>query len=152
MMVLYTAALLFPGGTPAANYPVTVKHRASNREALLLTDATGTTQADNPTMTDDFGQATFWAAPGYYVTDLAGEIFEYQVDPSITDPVWPDLWVHTQSTPASVWQIAHHFGIRPHVEVMVEDEVVHEVVQHPDDEHTTITFGAPFTGVAYLRR
>lgn len=151
-MVLYMAALWFPGGTPATDYDVTVRHRASNREALLFTDSTGTTQADNPVTTDEFGQAMFWAPPGHYVTDLAGTLFDYQVDPSITDPVWPDLWVHTQSTAATVWEIAHHFGVHPQVEVLVGGDVTQAAVSHPDDEHTTIAFGEPTAGIAHLRR
>lgn len=148
-MVLYTASLWFPGGTPATNYPVTVLHRASNREALLFTDATGTTRADNPVTTDDFGQAMFWAPPGHYVTNLAGTLFDYIVDSSITDPVWPDLWVHTQSTPAVEWEITHHFGVRPQVDVLA---IGTWTVDHTDDEHTTITFAAPVSGTAHLRR
>lgn len=149
MMVLYTASLWFPGSRPATRYPVMVLHRGSNREALLFTDATGTTRADNPVTTDEFGQAAFWAPPGHYVTDLVGTLFDYVVDSSITDPVWPDLWVHTQSTPAVEWAIDHHFGIRPQVDVLAAGTWT---VDHVDDEHTTITFSAPVSGIAHLRR
>ena len=149
MLALYTAALWFPGGSPAANYAVTVHHRASNQEALLFTDSTGTTPASNPVTTDDFGQATFWAPPGHYVTDLAGALFDYQVDSSITDPVWPDLWVHTQSTDSVEWEIAHHFGVRPQVDVLASGPWT---VEHIDDENVSITFTAPTSGVAHLRR
>lgn len=152
MLVLYTASLWFPGGAPAANHAVTVHHRASNRVALLFTDSTGSTRASNPVTTDDFGQAVFWAAPGHYVTDLAGTLFDYLVDPSTTDPVWPDLWTHTQSTPATAWEIAHHFGVHPQAEILVGSEVTQAAVSHPDNEHITITFGEPTAGIAHLRR
>lgn len=152
MLVLYTVSPLFPGGDPATEYPVSVILRGGNQLALLFTDQTGSTPAPNPITTDEFGVATFYAAPGDYAIPLAGADFGAHVDPSFTDPVWPGLWVHTQSTPATAWEIAHHFGVRPHVDVIVSGEAAEAAVAHPDNEHTTITFGAPTAGAAHLRR
>jgi hypothetical protein len=152
MIVLYSRYLFFPGGNPAANFQVPIWHHASNQEALLFTDATGETPADNPVTTDSEGLASFYAPPGNYSAVLAGEQFHIPVDESVSTPVWPGLWIHTQVSSASVWAVAHHFGVTPQVDVLVSGQVVDADVAHPDNEHTTITFGSPTTGVAHLRR
>lgn len=151
-IVLYSTYLEFPGGGAAADYPVSIWPRASNQMALLFTDGGALTPADNPLTTDGDGQAVFWAAPGDYVALLAGERFGVPVDDTFTDPVWPNLWVHEQVSAASVWSVAHHFGVRPQVEIIVSGEVAEAAVAHPTDETTTITFGSPQVGAAYLRR
>ncbi len=152
MLVLYSAFLSFPGGGQAANWPVPIRPHASNTLALLFTNQSGTNPAPNPLTTDGEGKAMFWAAPGDYEATLAGEHFHIPVDDTFTDPVWPDLFVHTQASPASVWAIAHHFGVRPSVDVLVFDQETSGDVTHTDDETVVITFGAPTTGVAHLRR
>ena len=152
MLALYTVSPLFPGGDPAAEYPVSVIIRGGNQLALLFTDQTGATAVPNPVTTDEFGVASFYAAPGDYVVHLAGADFGVNVDSSFTDPVWPGLWVHTQLTPAAAWSVAHHFGVRPQVDVVISGESAEAAVAHPDSENTTITFGAPTAGVAHLRR
>lgn len=152
MLVPYLADMYFPDGNPAANYPIAVHPRASNQLALLFTDNTGATPAGNPITTDEFGVGSFCAAPGDYVSIISGNVFEFQVDASHTDPVWPGLWIHTQASPASVWTVEHHFGMRPSVDLVMSGEETNAAVAHPDDETTTITFGAPVAGVAYLRR
>lgn len=152
MLVQYSASVNFPGGGTPSNYPVSVVIRGGNQLALLFADQAGATRAPNPITTDAFGMVAFWAAPGDYVIPLAGDMFSAMVDDSHTEPVWPGLWVHTQSTPADVWEIAHHFGVQPQVEVLVDGQVVYTTVAHPDDETTTISFGAPTAGVAHLRR
>lgn len=152
MLVLYSTYLQFPGGGPAANFPVSIFLRASNRLARLFTDQTGTQAASNPLITDGDGQALFWAAPGNYEARLSGERFHTPVDDSFTDPTWPDVSVHDQVSPASVWTIDHHFGIEPAVTVLLSANVAQADVSHPDDETTVLTFGLPVTGTAYLRR
>jgi hypothetical protein len=152
VLVRYTSTVNFPGGGTPSNYPVSVMIRGGNQMALLFTDQAGTTPAPNPITTDGFGMVAFWAAPGDYVIPLAGDMFSVMVANSHTDPVWPGLWVHDQSTPAIVWTIAHRFGVQPQVEVLVAGQVAKAAVAHPDAETTTITFAAPTVGVAYLRR
>lgn len=152
MLVLYSAFLSFPGGSPAANFSVPVWNHASNQPALLFTDQTGTTEADNPVITDGDGRVMFWSAPGDYEALLAGDRFHVPVDDAFTDPTWPGLWVHEQTTPASVWTVEHHFGVRPDVTVLIDGQASESDVSHPDDETTTISFGSPTTGTAHLRR
>lgn len=151
-LVPYLADMYFPGGSPAADYTTAVRPRASNQLALLFTDSNGATPADNPVTTDEFGMASFWAAPGDYVSIIAGTVFEYQVNPSFTDPVWPDLWVHTQTVPSAVWTAVHCFGVHPSVDLVLSGQEAEAAVAHSSTSLTTITFGVPVTGTAYLRR
>lgn len=152
MIVLYSTYLQFPGGNPAANYPIPVSPMGSNQLALIFTDQTGTVAADNPVITDSYGQVVFWAAPGNYLASLAGEYFGVPVDESITESVWPDLWIHEQSTPSTVWTVNHHFGVQPGTEIILSGEESEAVVSHPTNETTVFTFGIPTVGFAYLRR
>jgi hypothetical protein len=94
----------------------------------------------------------FWSAPGDYEALLAGDRFHVPVDDTFTDPTWPGLWVHEQTTPASVWTVEHHFGVRPDVTVLIDGQASESDVSHPDDETTTISFGSPTAGTAHLRR
>lgn len=151
-LVLYSTMLFYPGGGLASGAEVSIRLQGSNQPALLFTTAAGTTAADNPVTADEIGQITFWAAPGNYVTELAGETFTVPIDPSHTAPVWPDLWVHEQSTPAAVWTVNHHFGTLPWVDVVVSGATFEAEVTHSDVETTTITFGSAVSGTAYLRR
>lgn len=106
----------------------------------------------NPHTTDSDGFLQFWAAPGDYVTWLAGTEFNLTLDASVSVPVWPGLWTHDQTSPSSVWTVNHHFGVRPTVDVLLLWQHAETDVSHPSTETTVITFGAPVTGVAYLRR
>lgn len=150
-LALYSMFLQFPNGAPAANYPMPVYLMGSNVLASVFTDQAGTA-GPNPVMTDGFGQVMFWAAPGCYEVHLAGEHIHIPLDESFTDPVWPDLVVHGQETPAGVWTVAHRFGMRPAVDVVTVEGVTITDVDHVDDFTVTIAFGAPTTGTAYLRR
>ena len=152
MIALYSQYLFFPGGNPASNFDVPIWYHASNQLARLFTDATGNTPADNPATTDVDGKVSFYAPPGDYAALIAGEAFHVPVDASETEPVYPGLWTHTQASAAQVWSVAHHFGVQPSVDILVADQVAEADVSHPDDEHTTITFGAPTAGLAHLRR
>ena len=60
-------------------------------------------------------------------------------------------YVHTQSTPASVWNITHSLIKKPAVTII--DEEGYEVeadVQHLSDNAVTITFSEPFAGTAHF--
>ena len=152
MLALYSNYLQFPGGGPAANYPVTVLPVGSNQAARLFTDSTGSTPATNPVVTNVEGFVSFWTAPGHYEIVIAGDHIRIPLDESNKSLVWPDLWVHEQFTPATVWTINHHFGVYPHVEILISRESTESAVSHLDDETTVITFGAPTSGTAHLRR
>lgn len=151
-LALYSTFLQFPGGNPAANYPVPVRPTGSNQMAPLFTNQTGTVQASNPVLTNAEGQVMFWAAPGCYDVHLSGEHIRVPLDDSFTAPVWPDLVVHEQTTPAAVWTVAHQFGVRPAVDVVTAEGVTVTDVNHVDGMTVTITFGTASTGTAYLRR
>lgn len=152
-LVLYSLMLFYPGGGgPAAGVDFDVTLCGSNVLSTLFTDAAGTTPQANPVTSDSMGMIAFYASPGMYRTDLAGSMFEIPIDESFTDPVFSDLWTHTQSSPASVWTIDHHFGTHPLVQVIASGVEVEAEVAHPSASQTTITFGVPVTGTAYLRR
>lgn len=152
MLVLYSTFLYFAGGGPASNYPVSIYPRASNQLTLLFADEDGIIPLDNPLVTDSEGMVSFYAAPGDYEARYGGNIAAVPIDESVTQPVWPDRWIHTQSSAQSTWTVEHHFGLPPHVEVIIDDVESSAEVQHPDDETTLITFGIPVTGIAHLRR
>lgn len=53
--------------------------------------------------------------------------------------------------PAATWTIAHNLGRRVHVTVLNDDGTeVDTDVEHPDLNHTTITFAVPTSGIAIL--
>lgn len=151
-LVLYSTMLFYPGGGVASGASIAIHLHGSNQAPILFTDSAGTTPAANPITADGMGQLSFWAAPGHYMAELAGDMFYIPIDPSHTEPVWQDLWVHAQSTPATVWTINHHFGTNPSVDVIVSGAVVEGEVAHSGPETTTITFGSAVSGTAYLRR
>ena len=60
-------------------------------------------------------------------------------------------YIHTQTTPASVWTITHNLGKYP--AVCVVDTAGNEVVgqlQHVNVNQLILTFSAPFSGEAFL--
>lgn len=152
MLALYSLMMFFPGGGPASGASVDVAVHGSNVLPLLFTDAAGTTPAPNPLTADGMGVIEFYAAPGCYKAELAGDTFDVPVDPSHTDPVWPGLWVHTQAVASTVWTVEHHFGVRPAVDILVGVADFQAEIDHPDTETTVITFGSPMVGTAHLRR
>lgn len=151
-LIHYSQYLAYADGTPAANALFPVKLLGGNVLVPLFSDKAGTTPLANPAMTDVDGLLTFFAAPGEYATDISGNVFHYDVDPTEPDDAWPGTFVHDQDVAAAVWTIAHHFGAPPAVTVLVAGQVAEADVTHLDPEHTTITFGAPTAGVALLRR
>jgi hypothetical protein len=152
MLVLYSTFLYFAGGGPASNYLASIFPRASNQLTLLFADEDGTTPIDNPLTTDSEGLVSFYAAPGDYEARYGGNVAPVPIDESVGQPVWPDVWIHTQSSPQSTWTVQHHFGLPPHVSVVIDGLESSAEVQHADDETTLITFGIPVTGIAHLRR
>ncbi len=151
-LVLYSAILFYPGGGVASGASVEVQLRSSNQGPLMFSDMAGTSPLSSPLTADGTGMIQFYAAPGYYDAFLAGSVFPIDVDDSFTDPVWPDVWIHEQLSPAAVWTVDHHFGVVPAVDVVAGGVSEISAVAHPNASQTTITFGGPSTGTAYLRR
>jgi hypothetical protein len=63
----------------------------------------------------------------------------------------PETYTHYQSIPDTVWAIAHNLGFNPAVSVV--DSVGNSVegdVHYVDVNNLTVTFGAAFSGKAYL--
>jgi len=148
----YELYVFYPGGGLAADADVTVRLAGSNITPPLFTDAAGTVPQTSP-VTDADGLLSFYAAPGSYQAEFAGEIFPVPVAESETAEVQPGVFTHTQESPASVWTIAHRFGIQPLVDVIVGNASVSGYeTAHPDTETTTVTFQTPTSGVAHLRR
>lgn len=152
-LVKYSALLFLPGGNAAAGITVAVMLDGSNQSALLFTDAAGSTAKPNPVTTDMNGITEFYAAPGIYIVDIAGEPSRIPIDFSETQVVVPNLWIHEQGSAASTWTVNHKFGIQPEVQIFTGDGAVADAtVTHPSTTQTVITFATPQTGVAHLRR
>lgn len=151
-LIQYSQYLTYPDGSPAAEASFPVKLLGGNVLTPTFTSKAGTTPLTNPVLTDGDGLLTFFAAPGAFVTDIAGTLFHYAVDDSEEDEAWPGTFIHTQGSASSTWTVEHHFGVEPSVTVLVEGQTLDGDVTHPDDETTVITFGASVAGVALLRR
>lgn len=151
-LIKYGQYLTYPDGSPAAEASFPVQLLGGNILVPVFSNKSGTTPLANPVLTDGDGLLIFYAAPGAFFTDIAGTLFMYPVDDAEEDDAWPGTFIHTQSTPAQVWTVAHHFGVEPHVQVVATGDAVDTEVSHDDSETTVITFGTPATGVAYLRR
>lgn len=151
-LILYSQYIAYPDGSPAAEIELPVWLLGGNQLIPLFSDKAGTTPVANPAMTDVDGLISVYAAPGALTVELAGQFFHFPVDATETDPAWPGTFIHTQASSATVWTVEHHFGTEPGVDVLVGGVPVEAEVSHTDDETTVITFSAPTTGVAYLRR
>lgn len=151
-LIRYAQYLTYADGNPVADSTALVNLVGGNVAVPVFADKAGTTPLTNPVPTDSDGLLAFYAAPGAFYTDISGTLFHYPVDASETDPAWPGTFVHDQASASSTWTVAHHFGVEPSVNVIVAGQAVQADVAHPDDETTTISFGAPATGTAYLRR
>jgi hypothetical protein len=150
-LISYECYVTYPDGTPAANREQLICLLGGNVGVPLFTNKAGTVPLANPLTTDGDGLATFFAAPGSFITELAGDIFHFTVSASEPDDAWPGVFVHEQAVPAAVWTVNHHFGIEPSATVLVSDQVTEGDVTHPTSGQTVITFGAPVAGTAYLR-
>jgi hypothetical protein len=151
-LIKYSQYLTYPDGSPAAEADFPVQLLGGNVLVPTFTSKAGTTPLANPVMTDVDGLLSFYAAPGAFYTDIAGTVFLYPVDGAETDDAWPGTFIHVQSSSSSTWTVNHHFGVEPHVEVVLSGTVANATVSHPSAEQTVITFGASTTGTAYLRR
>ena len=151
-LIKYTRYISYPTGNPAANTPVAVWLLGGNVLVPLFADKAGTIPLANPVTTDQDGLVSVYAAPGPLTVELAGQVFALLVDAGETDDAWPGVFVHEQDTPASVWTVEHHFGVEPTVDSLVSSLSTAAEVSHPDTETTVITFAAPTSGVAHLRR
>lgn len=152
MLVPYSATIFFPGGNRAAGADVGVALDGSNQPPMIFTDNAGLFPAPNPMTADGVGFITFYAAPGYYLSMLAGTANRIPVDPGYGPPVWADLYIHTQSVPSSVWTVNHFFGTNPSVSVDLGTLQVEPQIDHPSPTQTVITFSSPQAGIANLRR
>jgi hypothetical protein len=151
-LISYECYVTYPNGNPAANREQLICLLGGNIGVPLFTDKAGTVPLANPVTTDGDGLATFFAAPGSFITELAGDIFHFLVSASEPDDAWPGVFIHEQTAPAAVWTVEHHIGAVPAVELVIAGARVEATVEHPDSETTIITFSAPQTGTAYLRR
>lgn len=63
-----------------------------------------------------------------------------------------DGYTHVQSTPATVWVIAHNFGYAPNVDIYDQggSSILGTIQTSSDGNTTTITFNAPTAGQARL--
>lgn len=151
-LIKYAQYITYPDGNPAANRMQEIDLLGGNIAVPLFADKAGTIPLTNPVMTDGDGLATFYAAPGSFITILAAEIFHFEVDPAEPDDAWPGVFVHVQSVASAVWTIDHHIGAPPAVTVLQSGNVVEADIFHPDAEQTILTFSSPQTGTALLRR
>ena len=151
-LIKYQRYITYPDGNPAGNRAQQIELYGGNVMIPLFSDKAGTVPLSNPVMTDADGLAEFYAAPGEFITVLAGEVFLFLVDPAEPDDAWPGVFVHEQAAPASVWTIDHHIGAPPAVTVLNSGQPVEMTVQHTTAEQTVLTFSAPTSGTALLRR
>lgn len=152
VLALYSQYISYPSGTPAANVQVNVHTAGGNVLIPLFLDQAGTVPQANPATTDGDGLLMFYAAPGDFYAEFFGELFQIRVDAAHTDPVHSGVYVHTQVSAQTVWTIDHHIGIEPRVSVLVGGAETSSEVTHPTTEQAVITFAAPTSGVAHLRR
>lgn len=151
-LIKYATYVFLPNGNPAANVPCPVYLAGGNILVPLRADKAGTTPLSQPPVADGDGLLTFYAPPGDYTTWIAGTPVLLVVADDETDPSWPGLFIHDQSTPQATWTVDHYFGVEPSVSCLVAGQHIEADVTHPDTETTVITFAAPTVGVAYLRR
>jgi hypothetical protein len=151
-LVPYSAMLFFPGGDPAVGALIDISLDGSNQPPFMYLDAAGTLPAPNPMTADATGSIMFYAAPSLYLAELAGTFTRIAVDPLYPNPVWPNLYVHTQAVASSVWTVDHYFGTSPDVTILGLTAQVETDVNHTSPLQTVITFSSPQTGTANLRK
>ena len=151
-LIRYFQYITYPDGNPAADREQLVCLLGGNVGVPLFSDKAGSVPLANPLTTDGDGLAEFFAAPGSFITELAGEIFHFLVHPAEPDDAWPGLFVHEQPLPSSVWTVNHRMGVQPDVTVLVAAQPTEGEVLHLSPSSLTITFGAPVSGTALLRR
>ena len=150
----YTESYWYPDESFAVGVEYHVFPRFSNVHAPLFQDQAGTIPLPNPGLTASGGVISFFVENGDYWLRIGDETFYVIVDldPNLTH-VWPSTFRWEQAAPAMVWAINH--GLNSFPAVLVLDPSEQEIagdVQYVDDDNLTITFGAPMSGVAFLRR
>lgn len=145
------------GGSFARATPVSVLRAVDRTAAILYTDKFKTSLDNNPKSTDSLGNLSFWVDPGEYILVPAGS-----PEFSITIPLHPQeplgggsgsggTYLHTQTTPAALWDINHNLGYVPAgflVQETTGDTLVLFGVESNNEVHTVISFGAPTGGTA----
>lgn len=151
-LVQYESYITLPDGHPASDRKQLIRLLGGNVDVPIFADKAGQVPLANPLTTDADGLARFYAAPGAFYTELASEIFHFTVSPDEPDDVWPGVFVHEQTTPATVWTIGHHIGVQPLVTVLQEGAEIRPVAVRLDARTADLTFGSPQSGTALFRR
>lgn len=150
-LVQYESYITLPDGHPASGRKQLVRLLGGNVGVPIFSDRDGLTPLANPLTTDADGLARFYAAPGAFCTELASEIFHFTVSKGEPD-VWPGLFVHEQTAPATVWTVTHHLGVPPAVTVIGDGEGISPTGVRLNSETAELTFGSPRSGTALFRR
>jgi hypothetical protein len=125
--------------------------------AIEITDVVGVAEVtiayNNPvelvTLFEGSPLSATGVTPGTYTSVTV------QSDGRVTNGTNPgasgSAYVHTQSSPASTWNIAHNLGRFPSVTVVDSAKsVITSDPQYLDNNNIRIVFSAPFSGYAYL--
>lgn len=105
-----------------------------------------------------------WGDPVSFGVSELSELTDVQVSSTAdmdvlmwddTDGKWKNRRIrhrHTQATPSDYWEINHGLGAKPAGVSVFDTSGTQSFgeVDHVDDNNLTITFSAPFAGVAYL--
>jgi hypothetical protein len=142
-----------PDGTLAVGDRLLIFNRLTNTLVPLFADVGGVTPVPNPVTIGPGGVLDFYADAGDYWFYAPGFNSRYvlELDPDV-DVIWPVTYRHTQAAPSSVWSITHGLESEPAVQVVLAGEIVESEVTYQSQDALTITFSAPQTGRAYLRR
>jgi hypothetical protein len=150
----YSEQYWYPDESLAVGVPLHVFPRLSNVHAQLYADQAGTMPIANPILTDASGFATFFVESGDYWGFIRGQAFYLiiDLDPSLTH-IWASTSKWEQLAPLTVWTINHGMLSFPDVTVLsTTNEQLFGEVDYVDDANLTITFSAPTSGTAFLRR
>lgn len=150
-MPLYSDTFWQPDGTPAQLAQARVYQRFTNTLASLFSDPAMTVPAPNPAATSSLGVLTFYAAPGDYWIHIRGLTFDVVIGDDFS---WHAAYPHVQLVAAAVWSITHNLNTPAPVVTAVDGAGAELVgtVAYPTVNTATVTFGAPQTGTAYVRR
>lgn len=151
--------LQYSSGGPAVKTQVYVFLPGTVEKAVLYADPDALTTAANPTWTDHMGELTFFAELGSYdlwVNDVRLPVVVDQ--PATSGGVTEDELIavtrykHVQSSPLSVWTIAHPLGYEPAGVRVIQttNEEIYGSVSYPNPNTVRIAFSAPTAGIAYL--
>lgn len=149
----YSEQYWYPSGTVATGVLAYVFPRTSNVLAILYADLAGTVPLANPLPVNGGGFLSFFTESGDYWLYINGQSFYVIIDTDgALTQVWPSTYVHDHPVSETVWTVEHGLKSKPAVTVLIAGQIVTGDVLYVDDDNLTITFGAPVSGVAYLRR